>query len=215
MPLLAINCKSMPGFGRRRASKLSSVIKRRSSEVVNNIRNRTHGLESPHRQRHVDLEPFADYGFFLHCGAAEWTSRLSANSLGYANLAINRWQKYKRSGRLLDLVDNDSIRQMNVVCVRHKTRGQCDDPMLVRLAEQGAISLDILTRVGLVTQLTNVLADVPEPTRKVLIEVAEHDSKAIGQKCTDRALACSTRAYQSNHRTYFAGDKSPLSHSVY
>jgi hypothetical protein len=77
---------------------------------------------------------------------------------------------------LLHLAENGPILGVNVVCVGHKTRRQCGDPRAVLPPEKGAISLDILTRVGAISEPTYVPADVPEPRRKVPIQVAESES---------------------------------------
>jgi hypothetical protein len=63
---------------------------------------------------------------------------------------------------------------------------------------QRAIRLDVLSRVYVVSVPADVLADISDPASKVLIEVDEGNFETLCQTSTDRALAGSARADQSN-----------------
>src|SRR6266571_8046118 len=87
---------------------------------------------------------------------------------------------------------------MNVGCVHHETGRQRDNSRADLSAEQRAIRLDVLSSVGVVSVPADVLADIADPASKVPIEVDEGDFETRRQKRTDRALAGSTGADQSN-----------------
>jgi len=76
---------------------------------------------------------------------------------------------------------------MNVACVRHEARRQCDDFRADLPVEQRAIRLDVLTRVWVVSVPADVLADI-SPIGKVPIQVEEGDFETLRQKSTDCAV---------------------------
>ena len=80
-------------------------------------------------------------------------------------------------------------------------------------AEQRAVRLNILSRVCVVSVPADVLADISDPASKVPIEIDEGHVEALRQKSTDRALAGSAGADQSNHRIAI-GSRSETSRSA-
>jgi hypothetical protein len=123
---------------------------------------------------------------------------LPANRLGHADITIQGWQQHEGVWVLLELAANTRVFRMNVACVRHEAGRQRANSRADLSAEQRAIRLDVLSRVCVISVPADVLADIPDPAGKVPIEVDEGDFETLRQKSTDRALAGSTGADQSN-----------------
>ena len=79
------------------------LARQRGDKFVNNRANRMHSfnLSYPHRLIHFKACPYDR--LFPHGGPTERTDDLSPDYLGYANLAIKRWQKIKCVGAEFNL----------------------------------------------------------------------------------------------------------------
>src|ERR1700730_15406841 len=98
----------------------------------------------------------------------------------------------------LELAANTRVLRMNGARVRHEAGGQRDNSRADLSAQQRTIRLDVLSRVYVVSVPADVFADISDPASEVPIEVDEGDFETLRQKSTDRALAGSTGADQSN-----------------
>ena len=87
---------------------------------------------------------------------------------------------------------------MKVRCVGHEAGRQGYNSRTNVFAHQRAVRLDVVSRVRVVSVLSDVRANIANPASKVPIEVDKRDFKMRRENGADSALAGSTGAEQSN-----------------
>ena len=87
---------------------------------------------------------------------------------------------------------------MKVRCVGHEAGRQGYNSRTNVFAHQRAVRLDVVSRVRVVSVLSDVRANIANPASKVPIEVDKRDFKMRRENGADSALAGSTGAEQLN-----------------